>query len=247
MNSIRNDNDERTTSSLSTSAVVPVDALKFHTRSIKPPTKIPRLLLLDRDGVINVDVGAPGVIDKKQLRLIRNVGISIGNFRRIHNNHESDCCYVALITNQSCVGKGIITLNELNEINDLLQQMLVEEDGDATFDKLYVCTSTKDDNDYRMKPNPGMILEAISDFNNSKQKKGDDDFDVNTINDYENKHDDIVFIGDTITDMMAAKASGINLRILTETGYGKNIMKGFYTGDKNSDDDISSLLPKIRG
>lgn len=55
-----------------------------------------------------------------------------------------------------------------------------------------------------MKPRQGMILEAKRVFN------------VNG--------EECVFVGDTLTDMTAAKAGGIGLRTLTETRYGKRLM-----------------------
>ena len=52
-------------------------------------------ILLDRDGVINDDVGSPGVISKSQFVLLPGVASSIGTFKRLGHT-------VVLITNQSC-------------------------------------------------------------------------------------------------------------------------------------------------
>ena len=166
-----------------------------------PPTSIPRLVLLDRDGVVNEDVGAPGVIDPRQLQLTPNAGKSIARLRRRG-------CHVSLITNQSCVGKGIISERELDDIQNKLWDMLLREDGDAVFGNVYICTSTKEDNDRRMKPGPGMIEEAKHDF---EIEENADEYAC-------------VFIGDTLTDMVAARAGGVGLRVLVETGYGRGLM-----------------------
>ena len=168
---------------------------------LAPPTSIPRLILLDRDGVVNEDVGAPGVIDPRQLQLTPDAGKSIAHLRRRG-------CHVSLITNQSCVGKGIISERELDDIQNKLGDMLLGEDGDAVFDNVYICTSTKEDNDRRMKPGPGMIEEAKHDFENGEN-----------VDDYA-----CAFIGDTLTDMVAARAGGVGLRVLVETGYGRGLM-----------------------
>ena len=166
-----------------------------------PPPSIPRLILLDRDGVVNEDVGAPGVIDpRRQLQLTSNAGRALGRLRRRG-------CHVSLITNQSCVGKGIISERELDDIHKKLGEMLLEEDGDAVLDNVYICTSTREDDDRRMKPGPGMIEEAKHDFGNRNQNEFS-----------------CVFIGDTLTDMMAAMAGGVGLRVLVETGYGRVLM-----------------------
>ena len=166
------------------------------TSTAVPPPCIPRLVLLDRDGVVNADVGAPGVIDPRQLQLTSNAGRAIGRLRRRG-------CHVSLVTNQSCVGKGIISERELGAIHKRLGEMLLKEDDDAMFDNVYICTSTKEDDDRRMKPEPGMIEEAKHDFGNDCT---------------------CVFIGDTLTDMMAAEAGGVDLRVLVETGYGRGLM-----------------------
>lgn len=168
---------------------------------VVPPPSIPGLILLDRDGVVNEDVGAPGVIDSCQLLLTPNAGRALGRLRRRG-------CHVSLITNQSCVGKGIISERGLQNIHQRLGEMLLEEDGDAVLDNVYICTSTKEDNDRRMKPGCGMIEEAKHDFGNG------------------GKADDCscVFIGDTLTDMMAAKTGGVDLRVLVQTGYGRGLM-----------------------
>ncbi len=78
---------------------------------------VPRLILLDRDGVVNEDVGAPGVLCPSQLELTPNAGIAIGRLKR-------SGCKIALITNQSCVGKGLINIQQLHDIHQRIQDMV---------------------------------------------------------------------------------------------------------------------------
>jgi D-glycero-D-manno-heptose 1,7-bisphosphate phosphatase len=159
------------------------------------PMNIPKkLVLLDRDGVINCDVGAPGVLSVAQFQLADHAAVAIGNLKR-HG------CTVVVVTNQSCVGKGIITRQQLDEIHDFMVQQLLKDDADARLDQIYVCTCASKD-DPRCKPNSGMILEAQMDFH------------VDAI--------DCVLIGDNLTDLQAA--ASIPLRILVATGYGSGIM-----------------------
>ncbi len=99
--------------------------------------------------------------------------------------------------------KGLIAQLELEGIQREMDRQLIKEDSNTCIDKIYVCTTEKDDP--RIKPNPGMILEACQDF-------GVDP----TV--------DCVFIGDTLTDMKGAKAGGVWTRILVETGYGFSLM-----------------------
>lgn len=164
--------------------------------STPPRRRLPKLVLLDRDGVINSDVGAPGVICKSQFELTPNAGRAIGSLKR-HG------CRVAVITNQSCIGKGLLTIEELDAIHCEMKTLLVQQDTDAIIDVVYFCISA-DENDPRKKPNAGMIKEACRDFG------------IDPI--------DCAFVGDTLTDLQAAKSGGLQQRILVETGYGFGLM-----------------------
>ncbi|KAL3938921.1 MAG: hypothetical protein SGBAC_006264 [Bacillariaceae sp.] len=160
------------------------------------PFPIPKLVLLDRDGVINQDVGAPGITSISQLQLHQHVGTAIAKLKQRG-------CRVVIITNQSCVGKGLLELQGLHDIHEEMQRLLMAEDSDATLDQIYVCTAVNNDNP-RKKPNTGMVIEACSDWKIHPSEA--------------------VFVGDTLTDMQAAKAGGVHNRILVQTGYGLDIM-----------------------
>ncbi len=167
--------------------------------------KVPRLVLLDRDGVINEDVGPPGVLHPNQLVLTPGAGHAVARLKQAG-------CWIAIITNQSCVGKGLVSLEELHDIHFRLQEMLIKEHPQAQVDKIYQCTSTKENhnvNDPRQKPRPGMIYEAMADFST-------------TI-------DDCCFVGDTATDLEAAASASVPSRWLVATGYGSNLMKATTT------------------
>ena len=158
---------------------------------------VPKLVLLDRDGVINEDVGSPGVTSADRFRLIDRAGKAIGDLKR-------SGCRVIVVTNQSCVGKGLLTESGLDDIHETMKELLVEQDPAAVIDRVYSCTSTKDMEDPRMKPGPGMLLEAIRDADVSPK--------------------DCVLIGDTMSDLEAAARAGVLRRILVSTGYGRSIV-----------------------
>mmetsp|Transcript_30847 Transcript_30847/g.70571 ORF Transcript_30847/g.70571 Transcript_30847/m.70571 type:complete len:264 (-) Transcript_30847:38-829(-) len=182
----------------------------IHKRLMGRPSKIPpttsicsALILLDRDGVINRDVGSPGVTNLSNFHLLPGSAHAIGKIKRNGG-------VAAIITNQSCVGKGLLSSSDLENIHEQMLQMLQCEDPDAILEKIYCCMSTKKFGDERMKPNPGMVLEALRDFH-------DDD-----------SSDAVVFIGDTVTDLQAARrasdATGTTIhKILVSTGYGREI------------------------
>jgi len=112
-----------------------------------------KLVLLDRDGVINVDRPdsvksidefslLPGVIPA--IRLLNQASIPI-----------------AVITNQAVVGRGELSIEGLHEIHGYMEKLLKE--GGAFIDKIFSCTST-DSKDPRRKPNPGLLIDAIEMF-----------------------------------------------------------------------------------
>eukprot|EP00588_Corethron_pennatum_P003928 CAMPEP_0194288980 /NCGR_PEP_ID=MMETSP0169-20130528/38104_1 /TAXON_ID=218684 /ORGANISM="Corethron pennatum, Strain L29A3" /LENGTH=258 /DNA_ID=CAMNT_0039036141 /DNA_START=246 /DNA_END=1022 /DNA_ORIENTATION=- len=185
--------------------------LLFHKRRDRPPCRSATLccaasstlVLLDRDGVINRDVGSPGVTDLADFSLIPCSARAVGRLHRMG-------CSTALVTNQSCVGKGLLSRSGLDDVHRRMNDMLRSEDIDAAIESIYVCTSTRESGDLRMKPHPGMILEAVEKF-----RPGGSFF----------------FVGDTVTDLQAASRAstltGKNVRrILVSTGYGRSVMGG---------------------
>lgn len=178
---------------------LPASSFSFPKMWLKPYPR--RLILLDRDGVINLDVGSPGVLLPSQLRLIPNSALAVGNLKRAGHT-------VVLVTNQSCVGKGLLTPEGLEEMHDRLRFLLRTEDPDAVLDHVYCCTSLITQCDIRRKPNPGMVLEACREYNGGSSGEG------------------CVFIGDTTSDLMAAASAGLETRVLVETGYGLGVMNG---------------------
>lgn len=205
-------------------SVISIVFLSFLCSSIQSLTKmasrlpkivdLPPLVLLDRDGVVNKDVGSPGVISPLQLELTPNAAQAIGSLKR-------KGCRVVLVTNQSCVGKGLIDEAELHQINDCLQKMLLDEDNDAILDDIYVCTSVNGSCDPRMKPGPGMIQEACRDAS------------VEPI--------DCVMIGDSLRDLEAAKAGGVGCKILVSTGESLYVSACFHLAFDPRDDALFAL------
>ena len=186
-----------------------------HQNNIFQGGRLPSLVLLDRDGVINEDVGSPGVLHSSQLKLTPGAGSALGRLKRAG-------CKLALITNQSCVGKGLISEEDLvDDILKVMQDMLMEEDKDALLDHMFYCTSVKDSGDWRSKPNPGMVEEACAMFGIDPA--------------------DCVMIGDAVRDLEAAASGGVPLRILVETGYGKGIMHGREASSSGIEGEAGSL------
>ena len=112
-----------------------------------------KLVLLDRDGVINEDIES-SVKSISEFRLIPGTLEAISLFNQANLR-------IAIVTNQAVVGRGIITANVLNDIHFYMQSLFKEKD--AHIDSIFTCTSA-DPSDPRRKPNPGLLIEALDHF-----------------------------------------------------------------------------------
>lgn len=119
-----------------------------------------RLVLIDRDGVLNEETGNyvkhPG-----ELRMIP------GSARAVARLNQAGL-KVAVCTNQACVGRGIIDEAMLTRIHEKLAEELRREG--AHLDAIFVCTDPPWANSPRRKPAPGMLQEALRRFGASAQE-----------------------------------------------------------------------------
>ena len=112
-------------------------------------------VFLDRDGTINVDVSY--LSDPAEMKLIDGAADAICRLRE-----AGFACVV--ITNQSVVGRGRITEDQLTEIHQAMHRQLA--DHGAALDGLYYCTTVPTTTDRTViedidrKPGPGMIWRA---------------------------------------------------------------------------------------
>jgi histidinol-phosphate phosphatase family protein len=84
-----------------------------------------------------------------------------------------------VVTNQSPVGRKLITLSKLNEINDYLLQTL--QIHDIKIEKIFSCIHTPEDGCSCRKPEIGLILDAQAEFSLDKKLTsliGDSDSDI---------------------------------------------------------------------
>ncbi len=152
-----------------------------------------KLVLLDRDGVVNVSPGKSYVMSRSAMTLIDGAGKAISRLNEAQIK-------VVLITNQSIVGQGGLSLQELDQIHDHLIYLLKQEG--AWVDKIFFCPDPPHAPTHRRKPNPGMIHEALAFF--------------------KAEADDTPFIGDSLTDLEAAFKAGCP-RHLVRTGHGADV------------------------
>lgn len=109
------------------------------------PTK---LIILDRDGVINEDSDA---FIKSPDEWLPLTGSLEAIARLNHSGYR-----VVVATNQSGVGRGLFDLECLNRIHRKMYKMVQEAGG--TIEAVCFCPDVDEAHPYR-KPNPGMLME----------------------------------------------------------------------------------------
>lgn len=142
-------------------------------------------LFLDRDGVLNEDLG--WVVSKEQFRWIEGAKAAV----RVANDAGM---HVFVVTNQAGVAKGLYTEREVRELHEAIGQEL--RSGGAFIDDFRFCPfhpeavvdRYRQASDWR-KPGPGMIVDLVEKW--------------------EVRTDRSLLIGDQEKDLLAAAAAGI--------------------------------------
>jgi D-glycero-D-manno-heptose 1,7-bisphosphate phosphatase len=113
-----------------------------------------KFILLDRDGVINAD--RPGsVLSVDDFALLPDVDRAIALLNRKGYR-------VLVITNQACVGRGELTLRELDRIHVKMREQLAA--SSAHIDEIFLCPHTDADGCDCRKPRPGLVKQAQLEF-----------------------------------------------------------------------------------
>lgn len=105
---------------------------------------------------------------------------------------------VVLVTNQSSIGRGLMTAAAVEAINRRLQGVI--EAGGGRIDAIYTCPHRPDDGCACRKPAPGMLLQAAGDLGLSLPGS--------------------YMVGDAISDIQAGQAAGATA-ILVLSGRGR--------------------------
>lgn len=106
---------------------------------------------------------------------------------------------IILVTNQSAVGRGLISHATASAINERLLGVIRAAGG--RIDAVYMCPHGPDDRCACRKPLPGLLLQAAEDL----------DIDLTRS----------VMIGDALSDVQAGQAAGVSQSILLRTGRGR--------------------------
>ena len=137
-----------------------------------------KAIFLDRDGVINKE-------KKDYVKSVEEFQI-IDNIPKVIKILKEKGFVVIVITNQSAINRGLVTIETLNEIHNHLQKIL--KDNNTSIDDFYFCPHIPDENCQCRKPNPGMLIKAVQDH----------DIDMNQS----------FMIGNSLTDVQAAQKAG---------------------------------------
>jgi D-glycero-D-manno-heptose 1,7-bisphosphate phosphatase len=119
------------------------------------PTRAVKLIVLDRDGVINYD-SDQFIKTPEEWRPIPG---SLEAIARL--NHAAYRVVVA--TNQSGIGRGLFDMGMLNAIHDKMHRALAHVGG--RLDAVFFCPHTADAKCECRKPKPGMLAEIGLRFN----------------------------------------------------------------------------------
>lgn len=148
-----------------------------------------KLIVLDRDGVINQD-SAAYIKSPGEWRPIA------GSLNAISRLNQAGF-HVIVATNQSGIGRGLFDMAALNAIHDKMHKALAQ--AGARVDAIFYCPHAGDDNCHCRKPKPGMLEDIGHRLNTSLSG--------------------VPVIGDSLRDLQAAAATqALPMLVLTGKG-----------------------------
>lgn len=146
---------------------------------------------IDRDGTLIEDV--------HYLQKPEQIKIIPGAIEAIKKLNEIGCGIV-VVSNQSGIGRGYFTLEDVLKVHHHLIRLLEEQN--AFLNGIYFCPHAPEDNCACRKPKDGLIRTAASDWKFSPEH--------------------CVVIGDKLCDMELGRGVGAKT-IMVRTGYGRRI------------------------
>jgi D-glycero-D-manno-heptose 1,7-bisphosphate phosphatase len=149
-----------------------------------------KFVILDRDGTLVEE--RHHLTDPSQLSLIRGVGEALMKLTKLGLG-------LVVVTNQSPVGRGMLTLEKLELIHVRLRTLLSE--FDISLNGIYSCPHTPEDDCSCRKPRTGLVDKAASDLG----------FDPAAA----------FLVGDNISDVELGRRVGA-ATFLVRTGHGRN-------------------------
>ena len=149
-----------------------------------------KIVLLDRDGVINQD-------NKDYIKSVQEWQTIQGSIQAIADLYRAGFT-IFIITNQSGLARGLFNIATLDAMHAKMNNLVVAAGGEI--EKIYYCPHHPDDKCCCRKPDINLLLQLQKDYPIVK---------------FTNTY----FVGDTIKDIGAAKNIGA-IPILVQTGKG---------------------------
>lgn len=153
-----------------------------------------KTILLDRDGILNKKMP-----HRTYLSNFEDYIPLESNLKTLKDSYSENTDFI-IVTNQPGVATGAVNPRFLDRLHsELITEMLIM--GISVIG-IYVCSHHWDENCLCRKPKPGMILQSISD--------------------YELRAEKIVYVGDELKDIEAAKNAGIvGIRLVDKPNSGE--------------------------
>ena len=176
-------------------------------------------VFLDRDGTVIKHVHY--LCDPAMIQLLPGVAEALRRFR-------SAGFARVLVTNQSAIGRGMLTVQRLDEIHTEMNRQLAE--CGATIDAIYYCPDVPGSEDQTVvetpdrKPGPGMLLRAATDL----------ELDLTAS----------WMIGDLISDVLAGRNAGCR-SILLESGKSARADAHAFVGEFLTVPDLAAAADSI--
>ncbi len=147
-----------------------------------------KALFLDRDGIINIDYGHVHTIEQfKFTDFIFD----------LCKKYQEKGYLIIIITNQAGIGKGLYPESDTIKLN----QYVIDEfkKRDINISKIYYCPHKPEDHCSCRKPEPGLFIKAIKEFNIDSSES--------------------IAIGDKLSDLEAAYKAGVKQLYFRKTNY----------------------------
>jgi histidinol-phosphate phosphatase family protein len=151
-------------------------------------------IFLDRDGVINKVKSGKYITSVSEVKIYPSF---IEGFKKL----DLSKYHLIIITNQSAINRGFISLDDSIKINDYIVSLL--KDKNIFINAVYFCPHTPSENCTCRKPKTGLIAEAKKDFKIDFK--------------------DSYYIGDKKSDMELSRNVGLK-SIFVLTGEGKRYL-----------------------
>ncbi len=147
-------------------------------------------IFLDRDGVI-IENRSAYVRRWSHVTILPRAIDALSGFQR-------EGFKIIIVTNQSAVGRGVITFKDAEMINNRLVKTIKENGG--WVDSVFMCPHKPEDNCQCRKPLPGLLLQAARELFLDLSSSW--------------------IIGDAWSDLLAGQSAGLEGTIMVRTGRG---------------------------